>query len=62
MPLVTLLVSLALIGLLVWVLQSLIPMPAQISKVITVVAVVVCILLVLQAFGLVGSFTTLRLR
>ncbi len=62
MPLVTLLVSLALIGLLVWVLQSLIPMPAQISKVITVVAIVVCILLVFQAFGLIGGFATLRLR
>ncbi len=62
MPLIPLLVSLALVGLLVWVLTTLIPMDAKFAQVIRVVAIVVCILLVLQAFGLMDGLYPLRLR
>jgi hypothetical protein len=48
---VELLVLLAIIGLVAWVLVSLVPMPSQIRTVIIVVAVLICLLVVLRAFG-----------
>lgn len=55
MSIIVLLVYLALIGLLVWAITSLIPMPAQIAKIIIVVAIIICVLIVLSAFGLLPS-------
>ncbi len=55
MAIIQLLVLLAVIGLFVWAITSLIPMPAQISKIIVVVAIVICVFVVLQAFGLMPS-------
>jgi len=52
MPLFTLLIYLALIGLVTWLITTLIPMPGQIAKIIVVVAVVICVLIALQAFGI----------
>lgn len=55
MPIITLLVVLALIGLAYWGITTLIPMPAQIAKVILVVCVVVAVLVVLSAFGILPT-------
>lgn len=52
---IALIVTLALIGLIYWIVTTLIPMPAQIQRVILVVCVVVAILMVLKAFGLLPS-------
>jgi hypothetical protein len=48
---VELLVLLAIVGLVAWALVSLVPMPSQIRTVILVVAVLICLLIVLRAFG-----------
>jgi len=50
-----LIVALALVGLLVWAVIKLVPMPGQIANAIIVVGVVVCVFIVLNAFGLVPA-------
>jgi hypothetical protein len=48
---IELLIILAIVGVVAWVLVSLIPMPAQVRTLIIVVAVLICLLVVLRAFG-----------
>jgi hypothetical protein len=50
-----LLVFVALIGLAAWALTTLIPMPPGVAKIIYVVAVILCVLIVLNAFGLLDG-------
>lgn len=52
MSVLTLFLVLACIGLLAWVIVTLIPMPQQIKTVIIVAAVICAILYCLSAFGL----------
>lgn len=53
MGIVSLLVVIAIIGLIAWALTQLVPMPAPMQTVIVVVAVLFCLLLVLQVVGFV---------
>ncbi len=53
MSIIGLLVILALIGLVAWLLVRFVPMPAQMQTVITAAAVVIAILILLQALGLI---------
>ncbi len=55
MGFVTLLVYIALVWLVVYTLKTLVPMEAQGSRAITVVAVVMTIFLVLWAFGVLPN-------
>lgn len=52
MPLISLLLVLAVIGVLAWAVVKFIPMPPNIATLIYVVAGIVAFLYVLQAFGL----------
>jgi hypothetical protein len=54
---IELLIFIAIIGLFAWALTQLVPMPPQIKTVIVVAAVLICLLLVLRAFG--GAAITL---
>jgi hypothetical protein len=49
---IELIVSIALVGLLVWAVTTLIPMPEQFKKAIVVIAVVFVMIYALKAFGL----------
>lgn len=49
---ISLIVTIALVGLFVWAITSLVPMPEIFTKVIYVVCVVGIVLYVLSAFGL----------
>jgi hypothetical protein len=67
MTIISLLVFLIIIGLLFWAVRALsaaFSIPAPISTVIQVVLVVICVLWLLQMFGLVGGALTepIRLR
>ena len=53
MSIVGLLLILALIGLVAWLLIRFVPMPPPMQTVITVAAVVISILIILQALGLI---------
>jgi hypothetical protein len=56
---ISLLITLVVIGVIVYLVTSFIPMDAKIAQLIRVVAIIIAVVLVLQAFGLVsgGSLT-----
>ena len=61
MSLVTLIVVIAVVGLLVWAATTLIPMPEPFKKAIYVVAVVGLVLYILSAFGLLSGIHDIRI-
>lgn len=54
MPIITLILWMALIGLLTWAVTTYIPMPPQIKTLIIVVVIVVVILWIINLVGFVG--------
>lgn len=61
MPILTLVVYLALIGLAVWLVTTYVPMPDPIKKLIVVVVVVLIVLWLVQLIGFTGP-TIPRIR
>ncbi|HYG74411.1 MAG TPA: Thivi_2564 family membrane protein [Planctomycetota bacterium] len=53
MPLIHLIVVLAIIGVLLWFINTSIPMDGNIKKIINIVALIAVVLYVLQSFGLI---------
>lgn len=51
-----LLFGLALLGVLVWLITSFLPMPAQFQKLIIAVAIIFALLWVLRGFGVMPAF------
>jgi len=52
MSLLTIVIVLLVIGVLLWLINSYIPMDAKIKKILNIVVVIVVILWLLKAFGL----------
>lgn len=55
MSLIGLVVLIAVLGLIVWAITTLIPMPPPFKTAIYVVSVIVLALIILDAFGLLGA-------
>jgi hypothetical protein len=55
MSLVSLIVAIAVVGLLLWLIETLIPMPLTVKRVLEAVVVLVLIIWLLQVFGLLGA-------
>jgi hypothetical protein len=62
MPILTLIIYLALIGLAVWLVTTYIPMPDSIKRLIVVVVVVLVVLWLLELIGFVGPTVPRVLR
>lgn len=62
MDLLTVCVTLIVIGLLLYLAFTYIPMAAPFKQIITAVVVIVVVLWLLQVFGLIGSLTSVRIR
>ena len=60
MPLVTVVVTLAIVGLLLWLVNRFIPMQGQIKGILNGVGVIVIILWLLKVFGLFGYLSQFR--
>ena len=60
MPLIQLVVILVVFGVLLWAINTYIPMDATIKKILNVVVILVVILFILSAFGLLGSMSSIR--
>lgn len=60
MPLVQLVITLVLLGVLLWAINTYIPMNATIKNIVNVVVILVAVLYVLSAFGIIGSLSALR--
>ena len=55
MPLITVLLTIAIIGLVAWLIVRFIPMPPNFATIIYVVAGIVVLLYILSAFGLISG-------
>ena len=60
MPLIQLVIVLVVVGLILWVINSYIPMQSTIKRILNVVVVIGVILWLLNVFGLMGNIMSIR--
>jgi hypothetical protein len=61
MPLVHVVLVLVVIGILLWLLNTYIPMDSKIKGILNIVVVVAVVLWLLRAFGILGSLSEFRI-
>jgi hypothetical protein len=61
MSLITLVIVLVVVGVVLWLINSYIPMQTTFKKILNVVVIVVVILWLLSAFGIIGSLDTIHI-
>src|SRR5208283_4239816 len=61
MPLIHLVLVLVVVGVILWVINSYIPMQSTIKKLLNVVVVICVIIWLLTVFGLIGNLSTIRI-
>jgi hypothetical protein len=57
MTLIQLVITLVVVGVILWLINSYIPMQANIKKILNVVVVIVVILWLLKVFGVLGTMS-----
>lgn len=60
MSLISLLVTLVIVGVLLWAVNTYIPMDGKIKQIINIVVVVCVVLWLLSAFGVIGSLSHVK--
>jgi hypothetical protein len=61
MPLIQLVIVLVVLGVILWAINTYIPMNATIKTILNVVVIIAAVLYVLTAFGMLGSLSGLRI-
>ncbi|RPI69980.1 MAG: hypothetical protein EHM38_00315 [Geobacteraceae bacterium] len=61
MPLIHLIIVLVVVGLVLWVINSYIPMQATIKRILNVVVVIAVIIWLLSVFGVIGNISAIRI-
>ena len=61
MPLINLVIVLVVVGVVLWVINSYIPMQSTIKKILNVVVVIGVIIWLLSIFGVIGNIATIRI-
>ena len=61
MPLVQLIIVLIVVGVVLWLINTYIPMQATIKKILNAVVVIAVVLWLLSAFGMLGSIEKIRI-
>lgn len=62
MPLITVVIVLIIIGVLLWLINTYIPMARPIKTILNVVVIICVIIWLLSAFGLISGIGNLRLK
>jgi hypothetical protein len=60
MSLLTIILVIVVVGVLLWAINSFIPMDSKIKSILNIVVVIALILWLLQAFGILGSLSGVR--
>ena len=60
MGLIQLVIMLAVVGFILWLILTYIPMPDPFKKIIIVIVVIVLILYLLSVFGIMGNMDTIH--
>ena len=61
MPLINLVVVLLVVGVLLWLVNTYVPMDRKIKNILNIVVVIVVVIWLLQAFGVLGSLQSVRI-
>ena len=61
MSLISLILVLVVVGVVLWLINSYIPMQVTIKKILNVVVIIAVVLWLLSAFGLIGNLSTIRI-
>ncbi len=61
MPLINLVIVLIVVGVLLWLVNSFIPMDRKIKQILNIVVVIVVVIWLLQVFGVIGSLDNIRI-
>ncbi|WP_299199353.1 Thivi_2564 family membrane protein [uncultured Amphritea sp.] len=61
MPLINLIVALIVVGVLLWLVNTYLPMDRKIKNILNIVVVIVVVIWLLQAFGVLGSMQSIRI-
>jgi hypothetical protein len=62
MSLLSILLVLVIAGVVLWLVNSFIPMDKKIKSILNIVVVILIVIWLLQAFGLIGSIKGMRLN
>jgi hypothetical protein len=62
MSLIGIIITLVVVGVLLWLLNNYVPMDGKIKRILNVVVVIVVVIWLLQALGLLGSLQNVRIR
>jgi hypothetical protein len=60
MPLVQLVITLIVVGVLLWLVNSYVPMDSKIKSILNIVVVIVVVLWLLSVFGVLSGISGLR--
>jgi len=60
MPLVNVVVTLLVVGVLLWLINTYFPMDAKIKSILNIVVVIGVVIWLLQAFGMMGNLGSMR--
>jgi hypothetical protein len=61
MPLVNVVIALIIVGVLLWLVNTYIPMDSKIKNILNAVVVIAVVLWLLQVFGLMHAITNIRI-
>lgn len=61
MSLISLVIAIAVVGLLLWAINSFIPMEERVKKILNVVVIVVLVIWLLRALGVFGYLSDVRI-
>jgi hypothetical protein len=61
MPLIHVVLTLIVVGVLLWLVNSYIPMAGSIKMIMNAVVIIVVVLWLLSLFGLIGELSTIRM-
>ena len=62
MSIISILITLIVVGILLWLINNYIPMDGKIKSILNAVVVILVILWLLQAFGLIGAIGGVRVH
>lgn len=60
MPILTIILIIVLVGVLLWALNSFVPMDPKVKSILNIVVVILLIIWLLQAFGLIDGLLNVR--
>jgi hypothetical protein len=61
MPLTQLVIVLVVVGVILWLINSYIPMQATLKKILNVVVVIAVVIWLLSVFGVIGDISAIRI-